>query len=246
MELVVAQPFVGERLDRRHVDRAAEGARLAEPHVVDEDDQHVRRAFGRLDLETRRRRRVARIEFGVDGRLGLGDRQDRAVQTAALRERRRGAEQERHWGAQEDSRAERVESEPKMRRFALPLTDALRCVPAPAANPARSMSHPIASLLRLLGKGRLAGGRRPGRCGGERESHDAAGIVSAGAIWFNATTFPWEAGFFVLYLFTQAIGESGMSEYPEAGLSGGRHARLLGKARQALRLRSPGNSGAAR
>ena len=29
-------------LERRHVDRPAEGARLAEAHVVDQDDQHVR------------------------------------------------------------------------------------------------------------------------------------------------------------------------------------------------------------
>ena len=48
VELVVAQAIVGERLDRRHMDRAAEGARLAEAHVVDQHDQDVRRASGAL------------------------------------------------------------------------------------------------------------------------------------------------------------------------------------------------------
>ena len=62
VELVVAQPAVGQALHRRHVDRPAEGARLAEPHVVDQDDEHVRGAGRRLDLESRRGRGVAGIQ----------------------------------------------------------------------------------------------------------------------------------------------------------------------------------------
>ena len=42
VELVVAQPALRQPLERRHVDRPAEGARLAEAHVVDQHDEHVR------------------------------------------------------------------------------------------------------------------------------------------------------------------------------------------------------------
>ena len=93
VELVVAQAVVGERLDRRHVDRPAECARLAEAHVVDEDDQHIRRALRRLNLEARRRLGVARVEFGVDRNRRLGDREDRAVECVTLRERRGNAQE---------------------------------------------------------------------------------------------------------------------------------------------------------
>ena len=60
-------PSLGQAIGRRHVDRPAEGARHAEAHVVDEDDQDVRRALGRLHLEARRRRGLAGVEFGVGG-----------------------------------------------------------------------------------------------------------------------------------------------------------------------------------
>ena len=86
VELVVAQAVVGERLDGRHMDRTAEGARLAEAHVVEEHDEHVRRAFRRLHLEARRRLRVARVEHGAERDRRLGDRQHAAVERVTLRE----------------------------------------------------------------------------------------------------------------------------------------------------------------
>ncbi len=58
VEAVVAQSFVRETLQGRSLDRAAEGARLAETHVVEQDQQHVGRAGGRG-------RRRNDVRFGV-------------------------------------------------------------------------------------------------------------------------------------------------------------------------------------
>jgi hypothetical protein len=44
MEAVVAQSLVGKTLQGRGVGRAAEGARLAEADIVEQHQQHVRRA----------------------------------------------------------------------------------------------------------------------------------------------------------------------------------------------------------
>ncbi len=48
VEAVVAQPVLREPRVVRRLDRTAEGARVAEAGVVDQDEQHVRRALGRL------------------------------------------------------------------------------------------------------------------------------------------------------------------------------------------------------
>ncbi len=79
VELVVAQAGVGQALHRRHVDGPAEGARLAEPHVVDQHDEDVGRAGRRLDLESWRRCGIASIEHRARRGLRLRDRQHRAV-----------------------------------------------------------------------------------------------------------------------------------------------------------------------
>ena len=84
VELVVAQPALGHPLQRRHVDRPAEGAGLAEAHVVDQHDEHVRGLGRRLDLEPRRGLGVAGVERRDRRELRLGDRQDRAVELVRL------------------------------------------------------------------------------------------------------------------------------------------------------------------
>lgn len=55
VEVVVAQTFGGELVQRRHRDRTAEAARYSEPHVVDENDDDVGCAGRRRDPEARRR-----------------------------------------------------------------------------------------------------------------------------------------------------------------------------------------------
>ena len=62
VELIVAQPVRGETLGGRHAHRSAESTGHAEAHVVHEDDEHVRRSCGRLDLEARRRCGIAGVE----------------------------------------------------------------------------------------------------------------------------------------------------------------------------------------
>src|SRR5450432_1118063 len=62
MELIVTQSLAGEAVGRRHTHRSTEGARHAEAHVVDEDDEHVRRTGRRRDLEARWRLGVAGVE----------------------------------------------------------------------------------------------------------------------------------------------------------------------------------------
>ena len=49
MELRVAQARLGDAIERRRGNDAAEGARRAEAHVVGHDEQYVGRPFGRHD-----------------------------------------------------------------------------------------------------------------------------------------------------------------------------------------------------
>ena len=80
VKAVVLQPAGRQLLQRRHVDRPAEGAAVAEADVVDQHDHDVRRALRRLHLEARRRLRVARVERGDRLGLRLRDRQHGAVE----------------------------------------------------------------------------------------------------------------------------------------------------------------------
>jgi len=59
--------------------RPAERSRVAEPDVVDEHDQDVGRAFRRLHLEARGRRRLARIDFGNGRVRRLREREHRSI-----------------------------------------------------------------------------------------------------------------------------------------------------------------------
>ena len=63
-EIVVAQPGLGQAIQRRHLDRPSEGRYVAEAHVVEKDDHHVGRTFRRLHLEPRRGFCVVRIKLG--------------------------------------------------------------------------------------------------------------------------------------------------------------------------------------
>ena len=90
VELVVAQPRLGQAVGRRHVDRPPERARDAEAHVVDQHDQDVRRPVGRFHLEARRRRGLAGIELGLVRVVRLPDRQHRAVKCGGRGCRGRG------------------------------------------------------------------------------------------------------------------------------------------------------------
>ena len=82
---------------------AAERARHAEAHVVDEHDQHVRRPLGRLHLEARGGLGLARVHLGDrhDGRFGDG--QDGAIEHGRLVGRRKGS----HAGAPGEQRDQR-------------------------------------------------------------------------------------------------------------------------------------------
>ncbi len=79
VEAVVLEPRSREPIERRHRDAAAERRRMAEPDVVDQEDDHVGRARGRLHLEARRRLGIARIEHRGPRIDRLGDRQDRPI-----------------------------------------------------------------------------------------------------------------------------------------------------------------------
>ena len=79
VEIVETQAAGRQLVQSRHLDRAAEGARLAEADVVQQDYDDVRRALGRLHVETRGRTHIARAQLRDDRGLRLGDRQDRPV-----------------------------------------------------------------------------------------------------------------------------------------------------------------------
>ena len=74
-EIVVAQPGLGQTIQRRHLDRPAERRYVAEAHVVEQDDDDVGCAFRRLHLEPRRSFGVARIKLGDRRIRRLGNRQ---------------------------------------------------------------------------------------------------------------------------------------------------------------------------
>ena len=81
VHVVVAQAAFGKALEGRHVDRPAEASRIAEPEIVhqDEDDVGCARPFGWLQLEARRRRGLACIDFGDRRMLWLRQGQNRTV-----------------------------------------------------------------------------------------------------------------------------------------------------------------------
>ena len=80
VELVVAQSLAGEAVGIRHAHRPTEGARHAEAHVVHEDDEHVGRTRGSLDLEARRRLGVAGVEHRAVRVVRLSNRELRPVE----------------------------------------------------------------------------------------------------------------------------------------------------------------------
>ena len=80
VEPVVAQSSLGEAIEGGRRDGAAESAGRAEAEVVNQDDQHIGRAFRSGDVKALRRLGVAGVGFGDDRAFRLRDGQDRAVQ----------------------------------------------------------------------------------------------------------------------------------------------------------------------
>ena len=72
MEVGVAQALVGDPVQRRRRDHAAEGARRAEADIVGHDQQHVWRALRRRDARWPIRRRLSRIESILPPNFGGG------------------------------------------------------------------------------------------------------------------------------------------------------------------------------
>ena len=74
----VAQPALGEPLEVRRAGRAAERRRRAEPRIIEQDHQHVRRARRRPQRHDRRKRRVRilRVVGRQPDMLRIRDRQD--------------------------------------------------------------------------------------------------------------------------------------------------------------------------
>ena len=80
MEVVVAETLVGEPFNGRHMDGPAERAGHAEPHIVDQYDEHIRRVSRSLHFKARRSRRLAGVERGDRRALGFRNRQYRPIQ----------------------------------------------------------------------------------------------------------------------------------------------------------------------
>jgi hypothetical protein len=80
MEVIVAQAACREIIERGHLDRPAKSARLPEADVVQEDYDHVRRAFRRPDFEAPRGLGIASVECGDHRRRRLGYWQYRAIE----------------------------------------------------------------------------------------------------------------------------------------------------------------------
>lgn len=80
MEMVVAQSLAGEPLGGGHPDRTAKSAGNAEPHVVDEDDKDIGRAFRGLHLEAWWRGGVTGVKHRAARRIRLSEREHGAVE----------------------------------------------------------------------------------------------------------------------------------------------------------------------
>ena len=82
VEPVVAHPALGDPGVVRRLDRSAEGARVAEPGVVDEDQQHVRCAVRRRRVADEVPVRLRPVERPVDHSLerSAADRQSASVE----------------------------------------------------------------------------------------------------------------------------------------------------------------------
>ncbi len=79
VELRVAQPGLGDAVQRRRRNDAAEGARRAEADVVGHDQQHVRRALGRHDARRPPGLRLAGVVLDHAAELRVGRRELLAV-----------------------------------------------------------------------------------------------------------------------------------------------------------------------
>ena len=81
MKSVVAQAAVREPLEVRRLARPTECTGGAEAHIVDQDDQYVRRILRRPDGLDRREMgvRVLRVVGNKAGVRPVGDRQDRSL-----------------------------------------------------------------------------------------------------------------------------------------------------------------------
>jgi hypothetical protein len=90
VKVVEAQPVLGQHIEGRRANGTAERARTTEADVVDQHDHDIRRSLGRLDLEARRRLRIACVEFFISLWLGLRDRQHCAIERLLRRKRRAG------------------------------------------------------------------------------------------------------------------------------------------------------------
>jgi len=75
VEVVVDEALPGEPVQGRHVDGAPERGGLAETHVVDEDDEDVGSAGGRLDLERGWGRGSTGVQHGAVRVIGFRDGQ---------------------------------------------------------------------------------------------------------------------------------------------------------------------------
>ena len=92
IEVGVAQAVVGDAVERRRRDHAAEGAGDAEAGIVGHDQQHVRRALGRHDA-----RRPVGLRLGGVA-LDLAAELRRRRRNLVALDRRRGAGRTRHPG----------------------------------------------------------------------------------------------------------------------------------------------------
>ena len=70
VEVRVRQPFLRELVERRELDRPAEGGRVAVGRLVEQDDDDVGRALGRPDLERLRLGNLPPVRFGDRSRFG--------------------------------------------------------------------------------------------------------------------------------------------------------------------------------
>ncbi len=80
VETVVTQPVIGNTVERRHLNGAAKGRRLPEPHVVDQHHQDIRCPLGRCQLEPWRHLGFPHVLLGDQCGHRLRNREHRPVE----------------------------------------------------------------------------------------------------------------------------------------------------------------------
>src|SRR5205814_3401404 len=101
MNAVISQAISSQLIQCRHLARAAKGARLSEPDIVEQNDDDIRCSLRGFNFKARRRLGITSVKFRDGWRLWLGNRQHSSINLLRCewqgQQARRSDKQMYHW-----------------------------------------------------------------------------------------------------------------------------------------------------